>query len=70
MEIALPSMSHQKWTCADILSSYRFWGIFFFFLIQSLLGTLGSSYGPYFWNSSLSLPTKHISAIISCIQAG
>lgn len=70
MEIALPLMSHQKWTCADILSSYRFWGIFFFFLIQSLLGTLGSSYGPYFWNSSLSLPTEHISAIISCIQAG
>lgn len=33
MEITLPSMSDKKWTCADLLSSYRFWGITFFFLV-------------------------------------
>lgn len=31
MEITLPSMSDKKWTCADLLSSYRFWGITFSF---------------------------------------
>lgn len=48
MEITLPSMSDKKWTCADLLSSYRFWGITFFFLVLSFIGSLGSSYGVYF----------------------
>ncbi len=31
MEITLPSMSDKKWTCADLLSSYQFWGSLFSF---------------------------------------
>lgn len=48
MEITLPSMSDKKWTCADLLSSYRFWGITFFFLVLSFISSLGSSYGVIF----------------------
>lgn len=55
MEITLPSMSDKKWTCADLLSSYRFWGITFFFLVLSFISSLGSSYGVYFWSKSLSM---------------
>ncbi|SUH18594.1 membrane protein [Salmonella enterica subsp. enterica] len=51
MEITLPSMSDKKWTCADLLSSYRFWGITFFFLVLSFISSLGSSYGVYFWSN-------------------
>lgn len=40
MEITLPSMSDKKWTCADLLSSYRFWGITFFFLVLSFISSL------------------------------
>ncbi|ECU4246611.1 hypothetical protein D3M46_22630, partial [Salmonella enterica subsp. enterica serovar Kentucky] len=70
MEITLPSMSDKKWTCADLLSSYRFWGITFFFLVLSFIGSLGSSYGVYFWSKSLSIPADRIGAILVGGQLG
>lgn len=70
MEITLPSMSDKKWTCADLLSSYRFWGITFFFLVLSFISSLGSSYGVYFWSKSLSIPADRIGVILVCGQLG
>ncbi len=70
MEITLPSMSDKKWTCADLLSSYRFWGITFFFWCSLLSSSLGSSYGVYFWSKSLSIPADRIGAILVGGQLG
>ncbi|EGB4284773.1 sugar porter family MFS transporter [Salmonella enterica] len=70
MEITLPSMSDKKWTCADLLSSYRFWGITFFFLVLSFISSLGSSYGVYFWSKSLSIPADRIGVILVGGQLG
>ncbi|EBO8099621.1 hypothetical protein D3Q88_15450 [Salmonella enterica] len=64
MEITLPSMSDKKWTCADLLSSYRFWGITFFFLVLSFISSLGSSYDVYFWSKSQSIPADRIGVIL------
>ncbi|ECT9454029.1 hypothetical protein CHK17_18835 [Salmonella enterica subsp. enterica serovar Oskarshamn] len=64
MEITLPSMSDKKWTCDDLLSSYRFWGITFFFLVLSFISSLGSSYGVYFWSKSQSIPADRIGVIL------
>ncbi len=63
MEITLPSMSDKKWTCADLLSSYRFWGSLFL-LALSFISSLGSSYGVYFWSKSLSIPADRIGLIL------
>ncbi|HAU3147327.1 TPA: sugar porter family MFS transporter [Salmonella enterica subsp. salamae] len=70
MEIAVPSMSDKKWTCADLLSSYRFWGIIFFFFTLSFISSLSSSYSIYFWSKSLSIPADRISVILACGQIG
>lgn len=70
MEIALPSVSDKKWTCADLLSSYRFWGIIFFFFTLSFISSLGSSYGVYFWSKTLSIPADRIGVILACGQMG
>lgn len=64
MEITLPTMSDKKLTCADLLSSYRFWGITFFFLVLSFISSLGSSYGVYFWSKSQSIPADRIGVIL------
>ncbi|EAP0517082.1 hypothetical protein DP360_23100, partial [Salmonella enterica] len=48
----------------DLLSSYRFWGITFFFLVLSFISSLGSSYGVYFWSKSQSIPADRIGVIL------
>ncbi|VDZ81668.1 membrane protein [Salmonella bongori] len=71
MEIALPSMPDKKWTCADLLSSYRFWSIIFFFFALSFISALGaSSYSVHFWSQSLSIPANRIGAILAGAQMG
>lgn len=69
MEITLPSMSDKKWTCADLLSSYRFWGITFFFWC-SLLSVRWDRRMVLFWSKSLSIPADRIGVILVGGQLG
>ncbi|WP_245880238.1 hypothetical protein [Superficieibacter electus] len=70
MNISLPGMADHKWTRADLLSSYRFWGIIFFFSLVSLSCTLNLSFSAYFWSTSLQMSTKNIGVTIIFNQFG
>jgi len=70
MEISLPTLSGQKWTCADLLSSYRFWGMLLFFFLINISYTLSSTYNYYFWHNTLGIDMRDISSIIPFTQFG
>ncbi|QUJ09005.1 hypothetical protein KCP77_00420 [Salmonella enterica subsp. enterica] len=48
-------MSDKKWTCADLLRSYRFW-VITFLLVLSLSAFAGTSYGASILSKSPSIP--------------
>lgn len=64
MEISLPGDTGKRWTCADLLSSYRFWGMLAFYSLLSIVHALGSLYGISFWISTLQIPSKSIGIIV------
>ncbi|HHW4415831.1 MFS transporter [Citrobacter freundii] len=70
MELSIPGLRGRKWTCADLLSSYRFWSIFTLFILISIICTLGSTYNMYFWQSSLGITPKASGLIIAFGQLG
>lgn len=63
-------LASSKWTCADLLSSYRFWGICIFFCLLSANYSLSSTYSYYFWQKTLDVDAKTIGLIVSFKQFG
>lgn len=64
MDMSCTRTTQPKWSCADLLSSYRFWGIVVIYLLLSTAYALGSTYSLTYWVSSLLITSKFIGVIV------
>ncbi|EFI6379339.1 TPA: hypothetical protein ACGBQD_002856 [Escherichia coli] len=64
MDMSCTRTTEPKWSCADLLSSYRFWGIVIVYLLLSIAYALGATYSLAYWMSSLHISSKFIGVIV------